>query len=423
MWELRLYLENWSHHIFPRAVALSPPVLSNTVSHDYILRVSYVSLDLSKPIWSNGAAKMSARTESGHHEVAHNEECLASFTGGDKAKEGKNPAGGWQGCQEREKMCKRKTFATKCRERLWTWSPRRGVLTVAIWRRAGFCISRSSLYASQHTLLYLGKWMKIDLQHPDTLVQMWKCLSMLSKTSSHAYKKCGSAYSWAVSCSAVQDHLIVSCPSIPLLVLVLLILYIFWQWGHSFSNMFAECRALRGFQRVTAKVILCFVNLGQPAVFPGTIWWAQRMSGSNSAKSVSFYSSRTLQAPAWYFYTIWKFVCWSCAYTSKEMTLGTSLAPEPVACWERLLVCFIFPALLGYCLESFSWHGVKVCKGRFHRLYRVGDCVSFKLLAWAQPWVRVKSLICKMVWVERHGSFLPTIFIHVPIESLIMLAH
>lgn len=46
---------------------------------------------------------MSARTESGHHEVAHNEECLASFTGGDEAKEGKNPAGSWQGCQEREK--------------------------------------------------------------------------------------------------------------------------------------------------------------------------------------------------------------------------------------------------------------------------------------------------------------------------------
>ena len=127
-----------------------------------------------------------------------------------------------------EKVCKRKAFATKCRERLRTWSPRRRVLTVAVWRRAGFCISRSSLYASQHALLYLGKWVKIDLQHPDTLAQMWKCLSTLSKTLRHAYKNCDTAYSWAVSCGAFRDHLIVSCPSIPLLVLVLLIFYIFW---------------------------------------------------------------------------------------------------------------------------------------------------------------------------------------------------
>lgn len=165
-------------------MTLSPPVLSNTVSHDYILRGSYVSLDLSKPVWSNGAAKMSALTESGHHEVAHNEECLASITGGDEAKEGKNPAGSWQGCQKRGEMCKRKAFAAKCRERLQTWSPRRGVLTVAFWRRAGFCISRSSLHASQHALLYLGKWVKIDLQHPDTLAQMWKCLYTFKNTLS-----------------------------------------------------------------------------------------------------------------------------------------------------------------------------------------------------------------------------------------------
>ena len=167
--------------MFPRAVALSPPVLSNTVSHDYILRGSYVSLDLSKPIWSNGVAKMSARTEPGHHEVAHNEGCLASFTGGDEEKGQKNPAGSWHGCPEREKPCKCKAFATKYGERLWTRSPRRGVLIVAIWRTTGFCISRSSLYASHQALLYPEKCVKADLQHPDTLVQMWKSLSMLSK--------------------------------------------------------------------------------------------------------------------------------------------------------------------------------------------------------------------------------------------------
>lgn len=61
---------------------------------------------------------MPARTESGHHEVAHNEEHLASVAGGVEAKEGKYPAGTWQGCQEREKMCQCKTFSTKCRERL-----------------------------------------------------------------------------------------------------------------------------------------------------------------------------------------------------------------------------------------------------------------------------------------------------------------
>lgn len=58
-------------------------------------------LDLSKPIQSNRVDKMSARTESGHHEVEHNEEYLASFTGGDEVKEGMNPAGRLQGCQER----------------------------------------------------------------------------------------------------------------------------------------------------------------------------------------------------------------------------------------------------------------------------------------------------------------------------------
>lgn len=45
--------------------------------------------------------------------IEHNEEYLASFTGGDEAKEGMNPAGRMQGCQEREKMCKHKAFATK----------------------------------------------------------------------------------------------------------------------------------------------------------------------------------------------------------------------------------------------------------------------------------------------------------------------
>lgn len=225
-----------------------------------------------------------------------------------------------------KKMCKRKALTTKCRERLWTWSPR-SVLLVAVWSRAGFCISRSSLYASQQTLFYSEKCVKTDLQHPDTHVQMWKRLSMLSKTSSHAYKKCGSAYSWAVSCGAFQDHLIVSCPSIPLLVLVLLILCIFWRWGHSFGNVFAECCALQGSQGFAATVILCFVNLGQPAVFPGTIWWAWRISGSHSAENVSFYSSRILQAPAWHFHTVWKFVCWSSAYTSKGNDPGNIPGP------------------------------------------------------------------------------------------------
>lgn len=41
--------------------------------------------------------------------------------------------------------------------------------------------------------------------------------------------------------------------------------------GPSFSNMFVECCALQGSQGVTATVILCFLNLGQPAAFPGTI--------------------------------------------------------------------------------------------------------------------------------------------------------
>lgn len=90
--------------------------------------------------------------------------------------------------------------------------------------RAGFCISRSSLCASQHALLYLGKWVTIDLQHPGTSVQKLQCLPMLSATAHHAYKKCGSDYRRAIS---FQDHLIVFCPSIPPLVLVLRIWCIF----------------------------------------------------------------------------------------------------------------------------------------------------------------------------------------------------
>lgn len=48
-----------------------------------------------------------------------------------------------------------------------------------------------------------------------------------------------------------------------------------WWWGLSFGNMFAEWCALRSSQGVTATIVLCFVNLGQPALVP---WYNQRSS-------------------------------------------------------------------------------------------------------------------------------------------------
>lgn len=211
-----------------------------------------------------------------------------------------------QSCQDRKNMCKSKTSAIKWRERRGTWSPRRGVLTVAIWRRDGFCISRSPL----SMLCFTGQngWRLIC----SILILLPRCENVSSRFLKLPVMPLENAAALtAESSPAVLPRNIALFPSIytPVGSCSLSVIH---TWGRAFfGNVFAECCALQSSQGVILTEILCF-NLGQPAMFPGTTRQAWRKCRNHSVENVLFYSSRTLRSSS-NFYVTGKFLCWSFA--------------------------------------------------------------------------------------------------------------
>lgn len=79
--------------------------------------------------------------------------------------------------------------------------------------------------------------------------------------------------------------------------------------------------------------------------------------------------------------------------TVKEMSLGTSLVPQPATCWEWFLEHFSLAwALPRGVLAGTGW---KLSKDHFADF--TGWMVVFHL-KWAQPWVSANGLSCNKVW-------------------------
>lgn len=119
----------------------------------------------------------------------------------------------------RRKKCVNVAFGAKCREKPRPWSPRRCVLTFAV------LVLHQQLFL--YSSYYLRKWVNLQtLWYPCSDVKM--SLHILEKkkpcpaTKNVAVLTAEQCLSWGAS----QDNLIASCPSISLLVLVLLILKI-----------------------------------------------------------------------------------------------------------------------------------------------------------------------------------------------------